>query len=358
MATTVRHYPIGFVGTEEAILRLAKARHPERWGPGSMSDAERGVWAGINHTFNGYVLDPKLRLSTPEDEYAAAWTRLRDFDEGMVTLRRALHAGSVIAQFCDEEAKFDTIQSEGWGIDDAPNIFLTGLVDLDYGERTCTRLVLIPESAVEALEAAASLAGRRERGEQAGEEDPFDLPKWNLDQALIWMASRDREWTWEAQQPLNGFDWNAFCLSAALGDASPTVNRKSAERSLMLHILSGRLSITEDGETIDRRLLDGAYFSTDGGKGLHLRRKDTAPSTTNVFPDGSMHRRYDIIGWHPRLDPQQVRNLVDPPKSRSKQRKSAASLTSTTPLRSVANCARMESAAFPPRKRWGRQRFG
>ena len=151
MATTDRYYPTGFMGTEKAILRLVKARYPQRWGIENMSEVEAGVWNGINITFSGLALDPHLPITVSEGEHKAAYERLLDFSEALSDLRKALHSGAIVAHFCDENGLFDTIKSQGWGGDAAIEILLTGVAYLDYGHEFWTRLVLIKETDVAAL---------------------------------------------------------------------------------------------------------------------------------------------------------------------------------------------------------------
>lgn len=141
-----RYDPRGYVFTEAAILSIARARSPDTWAPSAISAREAAVWDGINKTFNGLVLDPRLFFEIPNSERVEAQGRLVEFMEALNELRRALHAGLIVAEFSNEHGHFDYIQKHGWGVDAGVEVLLSGVADLDYGHEVWRRLVLIPET--------------------------------------------------------------------------------------------------------------------------------------------------------------------------------------------------------------------
>jgi len=148
MVTSNRFYPKGTVGTETAILWLARERYPDRWRDDAMTKEEKSVWSGINKTFSGFVISNILPYSVPKFAQSAALERFCDFSEAFMDLRRALQADEIRAYFIDENGKEDFIKPYSWGIDAAEEVLLTGLADLDDG---WTRLVLINEAALHKL---------------------------------------------------------------------------------------------------------------------------------------------------------------------------------------------------------------
>jgi hypothetical protein len=144
----VRYYPAGYVGTERAIFMIAAAKDPELWSRDAIPPEERLVWERMNVTWNGLVLNQHLPYSIPPGQRDGAIDRLCSFYRALDLLRKALHLGSITAEFCDERGRFDYIQKDGWGGEAGLDILLSGVAELDYGATTWTRLLLLPEQSI------------------------------------------------------------------------------------------------------------------------------------------------------------------------------------------------------------------
>lgn len=185
MATSVRFYPKGTVGTETAILWLARAKYPSRWTDDAMSEVEQRVWSGINRSFNGYVIGDELVYRTRDKRAPDTILRLADFEECLLELRRALHAGDLVAHFIDEHGAGDFVKPYSWGSDGAVTVLLTGVADLEDGY---ARLILINEKDL-----------RRVFGRQVGQANSeslmprppslFELSHWYTDRVAAFAGA-------------------------------------------------------------------------------------------------------------------------------------------------------------------------
>jgi hypothetical protein len=122
--------PVGYIGTEEAILLLAALRYPDRWKPESMSEKELQIWEGFSadngHLFTGDFLRHEVDWSTHGTIH-----RWCDFSEALTDVRKALDAGLLTARFRHPDGQWDKIKSTSWATEVAREVLLTGLVDLE-----------------------------------------------------------------------------------------------------------------------------------------------------------------------------------------------------------------------------------
>lgn len=143
MATTTRFYPRGYIGTEQGILRIAKTRDPGHWRSEIVYPDESQVWDGLGRTHNAEFLSNHLSVLDRIEERkndTSMIDRLCDYGDALVELRKALHAGEVVAEFLDQEGKPGFILKDGWGGEAGDTILLRGIADLADG---WSRLVLL-----------------------------------------------------------------------------------------------------------------------------------------------------------------------------------------------------------------------
>jgi hypothetical protein len=136
MVAYVRYVPPGYVDAEGALLRIAKALHPDRWRPELLHPKEAEIYAGLGTLYKADYLRGYLRSEIPKadlKENAAIADRMYDFEDAVYDLRIALHAGDLVAGYCDERGKFGWIESTIWGGDQALQALLRGIVTLEDG---------------------------------------------------------------------------------------------------------------------------------------------------------------------------------------------------------------------------------
>jgi hypothetical protein len=156
MVTHDRYVPPGYIDAEGAILRIAKARHPDRWRPELLHPKEAEIYAGLGAPYMSYKADfliGYLRSEIPQADLkqnAGIAERMYDFDNAARDLRAALHAGTVTAEFVDERGEYGWIQPTGWGGDEAIEALLRGTVILEGNWR---RLILLKIDAIDKLAA-------------------------------------------------------------------------------------------------------------------------------------------------------------------------------------------------------------
>lgn len=151
MATTTRFYPRGYIGTEQGIVRVARIRDPGHWLPEKICPDERQIWDGLGFTYNAEFLPNHLSVLVPIEQRkndTSMMDRLCDFGDALIELRKALHAGDVVAEFLDESGKPGFILKEGWGGDAGDEILRRGIADLADG---WSRLVLLKIEALDEL---------------------------------------------------------------------------------------------------------------------------------------------------------------------------------------------------------------
>jgi hypothetical protein len=136
---TTRFYPKGYIGSEQGILRVAKKRDPNHWIPERIHPDELPVWEGLGTRYNALLLQNHLSVLVPIEQRkddTSMIDRLCDFGDALVEIRKALHAGDLVAEFLDESGKFDSISKDGWGGGAGEETLLRGIVDIaDRGSR-------------------------------------------------------------------------------------------------------------------------------------------------------------------------------------------------------------------------------
>lgn len=171
-----RFYPKGFIGSEEAILTMARIRDPDRWGDKAMSAEEKQVWSTLGKPLNALFIYNHLPYYVKEEDREGTIDRYSDFMDALGELRKSLFAGETVAFFCEESGKLNNILREGWGGDGAEEILLKGTVSLEGG--LWDRVILLKDTDIQKL--ARSLppawssegdAGRPERVTGAGAND-------------------------------------------------------------------------------------------------------------------------------------------------------------------------------------------
>jgi hypothetical protein len=140
------------MGSEAAILHIAKTRDPSRWAADRILPDEQAVWNGLGKTLNAELIGSHLSVLEKSERQRVGDTsimdRLCDFSDALAELRKALFAGEVVAYYLDERGKQDFILKEGWGGDLGADILLRGVVDLVDGWR---RLILLKEEDIAKL---------------------------------------------------------------------------------------------------------------------------------------------------------------------------------------------------------------
>jgi hypothetical protein len=135
--------PRGYIFSVDALLRIAAARHPDRWRPELLHQKEAEIYSGLGRKYKADFLELELRTQIPQAEIEgnrAIAERFFDFNDAVYDLRGALHAGDLIAEYCDERGEFGSIKSAGWGGGDEGLLaLLGGTVKLEDG---WVRLVL------------------------------------------------------------------------------------------------------------------------------------------------------------------------------------------------------------------------
>lgn len=140
MVSSVRFYPKGTIGVDQAAIWLARSKYPQRWDFERMAPQERAVWQGMNITFSGAVVDVEHPLRTRAINDPNSLERYCDFSEAVSELRQALYAGYLVAFFVDENGNEDFIRQYSWGSDGGLHAILSGVADLDDGYRRLTLL--------------------------------------------------------------------------------------------------------------------------------------------------------------------------------------------------------------------------
>ncbi len=179
MATTIRYIPRGYVDTERALIRIATIRNPERWRSEVMHTTERNIYEGLGRAFNSELLGDHLRVLIPEQEREADQNileRLLDYNDAIYDLREALHAGDFVAEFVDENGRFDFIQSQGWGGDAGLEILCRGIAWLDCGTEAVSRLVLFKAETIESFARISSKADAASPPDKGGRPPEYDWP--------------------------------------------------------------------------------------------------------------------------------------------------------------------------------------
>jgi hypothetical protein len=158
-----RYVPRGHIGSEQALILVAKATNPERWRDDMLIPKEKEIYERLGRTLNAELLGEHINamLSEAERDGAAVMERICDFEDAAHRLRESLHAGDILGRYLDENGKWHDIPAERWGADDGLDSLLTGFVWLDEGKYEVSRLVLL---AVRDLEALCGTSGTNRKG--------------------------------------------------------------------------------------------------------------------------------------------------------------------------------------------------
>jgi hypothetical protein len=149
----VRYVPRGHIGSEQALVLIAKAGHPDRWRDDMLSPIEKEIYERLGRTLNAELLADHLRVILPkaERDRPAVVERLCDFEDAARWLRESLHSGEICSRYLDESGKWHDIPAERWGADDGLGALLKGLIWLDEGRTEVSRLILLAVKKLEHL---------------------------------------------------------------------------------------------------------------------------------------------------------------------------------------------------------------
>jgi hypothetical protein len=172
--------PRGYITSVDALLRIAKARHTDRWHRGMLHAKEDEIYSGLGRKYKADFLELELRTQIPQAEMEgnrAIAERFFDFNDAVYDLQTALHAGDLIGEYCDERGEFGWIKSAGWGGDNARVNLLRGTVELEDG---WIRLILFKIESIDKLanqtDYRSGKAGRPGRKKGQGSLDGIDSP--------------------------------------------------------------------------------------------------------------------------------------------------------------------------------------
>jgi hypothetical protein len=176
MVAYVRYIPPGYIDSEGALLRIAKARNPDRWRPELLHEKETEIYRGLGTRYKADFLEFELREQIPQAEMEgnrAIAERFFDFNDAVYDLRIALHAGDLIAEFCDERGEFGWIESAGWGGDNALENLLRGDVELKDG---WVRLILFKIDSIDKFASQPDASAERSSEAKADIRNDFIHP--------------------------------------------------------------------------------------------------------------------------------------------------------------------------------------
>jgi hypothetical protein len=155
--------PPGYLRTERAILRLAQARHSERWRDAEIPLDEKKVWSGLGASLNPEFIADHLRvLTSPANDEARVRQidRLCDYGESAGELRAALYSGTIKAEFINDSGKFEAVQKEAWSTDAGEQALMAGTAWIDEGADEVCRLILLNEAELTRLLAQDTLPSK------------------------------------------------------------------------------------------------------------------------------------------------------------------------------------------------------
>jgi hypothetical protein len=130
-----RYVPRGHIGSEQALVLIAKAKNPDRWRDDMLSPKEKEIYEGLGRTLNAELLGDHLRtiLTKAEREDSAVVERMCDFEDAARLLRESLHSGDISGRYLDENGNWHDVPAERWGADDGLDVLLQGFISLEEG---------------------------------------------------------------------------------------------------------------------------------------------------------------------------------------------------------------------------------
>jgi hypothetical protein len=148
-----RYVPRGFIGSEQALVLIARTSHPERWRDDLLLGKEREIYERLGSSLNGEFLGDhiKVSLTKTDRESGAVMERICDFEDAAHWLRESLHAGDLVGKYLDENGDWHDIPSNRWGADDGLEALLKGVVVFDEGRHLVSRLILFSTEELMAL---------------------------------------------------------------------------------------------------------------------------------------------------------------------------------------------------------------
>jgi hypothetical protein len=148
-----RYVPRGYIGSEQALVLIAKENHPDRWRDDLLLDQEREIYERLGSSLNGELLGDhiKVNIAKTDRESGLVMERVCDFEDAAHWLRENLHSGDLIGKYLDENGDWHDIPSKRWGADDGLEALLKGVVVFDEGRYLVSRLVLFSTEDLMAL---------------------------------------------------------------------------------------------------------------------------------------------------------------------------------------------------------------
>jgi hypothetical protein len=148
-----RYVPRGYIGSEQALVLIAKANHPDRWRDELLLGKEREIYDGLGLSWNGEFLGDhiKVNLTKADRESGLVMECVCDFEDAAHWLRENLHVGDLIGKYLDENGDWHDIPSKRWGADDGLEALLKGVVVFDEGRYFVSRLILFSTEELTAL---------------------------------------------------------------------------------------------------------------------------------------------------------------------------------------------------------------
>ena len=159
-----RYVPRGYVGSEQALVLIAKENHPDRWRDDLLLDKEREIYERLGFSLNGELLGDHIKVSIAKTdrESGLVMERVCDFEDAAHWLRENLHSGDLIGKYLDENGDWHDIPSKRWGADDGLEALLKGVVVFDEGRYLVSRLVLFSTNDLMAF-VTSSVSSRKQR---------------------------------------------------------------------------------------------------------------------------------------------------------------------------------------------------
>lgn len=145
---------------------------------------------------------------------------------------------------------------------------------------------------------------------------------WNLDQALLWVATRDATAVDEAADVKRFSEpkstWRSECVGLALDDeaAGPLtfiMASEEAENSLLKALVNGQVAARYNLDPIDAEWFDEAEFADGGDPPVMLFRRESRRPTTLETPLGAWFGRCDVEEVRPRFQPAELQRVFAAP---------------------------------------------